>query len=332
MLSWAVPFYLLACLMALSLTDSASAEHSVTIGISSWIGNGPLLVATHFGLFKKYGVKVSLIHFNNSSDVLDAVASGNLDGATPSLDQVVLAASHGMPIKIVMPLDVSKGADAIIAKDDIANVSALSGHKIVYEYDSPSELLLAYALAKNGVNMHSIRGINTPAGYVPAALASGSVAVGVTWQPHVSQALALDGGKEFHVVFSSKNALGLISDTLVFNTTFINRNPKDILGVIQGYLAGLSYIEHNNSEAMNIIANGLGVTDETAKEDYSGVENIPLSKMPSFFKNDSSLWSYYSTGNIIFKILINDGILNKSHIPPIANIVDDKFVARLEQK
>ena len=46
-------------------------------------------------------------------------------------------------------------------------------------------------------------------------MVSGTVPVGVTYEPNVSQILAQGGGKKFHVVYSSHDAPGLIADVLV---------------------------------------------------------------------------------------------------------------------
>jgi NitT/TauT family transport system substrate-binding protein len=51
---------------------------------------------------------------------------------------------------------------------------------------------------------------------IPAAMASGSILVGVTYEPNVSQITALENGAKFHVVYSSKQAPGLITGVLVY--------------------------------------------------------------------------------------------------------------------
>ena len=64
----------------------------------------------------------------------------------------------------------------------------------------------------------------TPEG-IPGAMASGNLPVGVTYEPNVSQILSMGGGDKFKVVYSSKDAPGLITDVLVFDEAVIASPP-----------------------------------------------------------------------------------------------------------
>jgi len=88
---------------------------------------------------------------------------------------------------------------------------------------------------------------------VPAAMASGQLPIGVTYEPSLSQILGQGGGKKFKVVFSSKNAPGLIADVMVFDDKVIKAKPTEISGLIKAYLDGMAYMKAKPDDAAKII-------------------------------------------------------------------------------
>ena len=78
------------------------------------------------------------------------------------------------------------------------------------------------------------------------------------------------------MVYSSKDAPGLITDVMVFKTEYIKANPDVIKALIQGYLDGLDYMKKNPDKAAEIIGKFMGVTGAEVKEQLSGVYNPTL--------------------------------------------------------
>ena len=122
--------------------------------------------------------------------------------------------AKGWNLKVVMPIDYSAGADAIVATDSITSVAQLKGLKVAYAPLSPSDFLLGYALKQAGLTKSDVTSINVPADGVPGVMVGGSTKAGVTYDPSVTSIVQADNGKKFHVLFSSKPAPGLITDVL----------------------------------------------------------------------------------------------------------------------
>lgn len=197
----------LAAGAALSLVASGSfAATQLNVGTVVWIGYGPFYVAESLDLFKKYGLKVDLKVFSDPAMIPAALASGSLQGAMMTYDQVIGQVAKGLPQKVVMPIDYSYGGDAIVAAKSITKVSDFKGRKIGFSPLSPSDFLLSYALKINGMSDKDISPVNMNPEAVPAAMASGQMPVGVTYEPSVAQVIGQGGGQKFHVVYSSKEA------------------------------------------------------------------------------------------------------------------------------
>jgi NitT/TauT family transport system substrate-binding protein len=319
--------------LALSLVAAgaiAAGTTSMKIGTVVWIGYGPFYVADALDLFKKYNLKVSLQVFTDPALIPPALASGAIDGAMLTYDQVIGQVAAGKAQKVVMPIDYSNGGDAIVATKAITKVSEFKGKKIGFNPLSPSDFLLSYALKTNGLSDKDITAINMTPEAVPAAMASGQMPIGVTYEPSLSQIVGQDGGKKFHVVFSSKNAPGLIADVLVFDDKAIKAKPTEISGVIKAYLDGMAYMKAKPDEAAKIIGKAMGVTAAEVKDQLSGVYNIPLAEMPKAYLKGKETTSYYASGEIISQLLKAKGQITT--VPATEATIDAQFVNALAKK
>jgi NitT/TauT family transport system substrate-binding protein len=324
------PVAALALSLAAASSFAAGPPTTVKLGTVVWIGYGPFYVAEKLDLFKKYNLKVSLQVFTDPALIPPALASGAIDGAMLTYDQVIGQVAAGKAQKVVMPIDYSNGGDAIVADGSIAKVTDFKGKKIGFNPLSPSDFLLSYALKVNGLTDKDITPVSMTPEAVPAAMASGQMPIGVTYEPSLSQILGQGGGKKFKVVFSSKDAPGLIADVLVYEDKYIKAKPEAITGVIQAYLDGLAYMKSKPDEAAKIIGKFMGVTPKEVKEQLSGVYNIPLAEMPKAFVKSKETTSYFASGEIISGLLKAKGQITT--IPATETTIDPQFVNALAKK
>ena len=319
-----------AATMSLTALPSLAAPATMKIGTVVWIGYGPFYVADALDLYKKYNLKVSLQFFTDPALIPPAMVSGAIDGSMLTYDQVIGQVASGQAHKVVMPIDYSNGGDAIVTTKNITKVSEFKGQKIGFNPLSPSDFLLSYALKVNNLTDKDITAVNMTPEAVPAAMASGQLPIGVTYEPSLSQIVSQGGGKKFHVVFSSKNAPGLIADVLVFDDKVIKARPADINALIKGYLDGLAYMKAKPDEAAKIIGKAMGITAKEVKEQLTGAYNIPLAEMPKAFMKAKETTSYYASGEIIGGLLQAKGQIKT--IPPTEATMDAQFVNALTKK
>lgn len=317
----------LACLAGSVLSAATFAATPIKIGTVIWIGYGPFYVADQLDLFKKSGVKVTMQIFNDPALIPPAVTGGSVDGGMITYDQVISSVAKGSSMKVVMPIDYSNGGDAIVATKDITSVAQFKGQKIAYNPLSPSDFLLSYALQTNKLSESDIKPVNMPPEGVPAGLASGGVKIGVTYEPSVSEVVAMDGGKKFHVVFSSKDAPGLITDVLVFKSEYIKKNPAAVKALIQGYIDGLEYMKKSPAEAAKLIGKVMGISDKEVLEQLSGVYNLTPQEFPKVFARSTETTSLSGSGAVISKILKAKGEIKS--IPKTEDTMDGSIAATM---
>lgn len=315
--------------LALALGSPALAAPPTTMKLGSlvWIGYGPLYVAEAMDFYKKYNLKVSLQIFSDPALIPPAVSSGAVDGATLTFDQVVGQVGSGKKMKAVLPIDYSSGGDAIVTDMSIRSVADLKGKKVGFAPLSPSDFLLTYALNKNGMTEKDITPVNMTPEAVPAALASGQMKIGVTYEPSVSQVLSQGGGKKYKVLFSSKDAPGLLGDALVFDEKMIKSRPAEITGIVKAYLDGLAYMKARPDESARIIGKAMGISAAEVKDQLQGVYFFTPAEMAGVFTKSADTTSFYTSTQIIGKLLKDKGEIKQ--IPPAEANFDAQFVTAL---
>lgn len=318
--------FALGCLLAASALagGTASAMPTVSIGTVVWIGYAPLYVAEHIGAFEKHGVKVKFTNFSDNATMPAAVEGGSIDGATLTYDQVLPGAAKGWDLQVALPIDYSSGADAMVSTADITSVKQIRGMNVAYNALSPSAFLLAYALQKNGMSLKDVHSVNMDPGAVPAALIGGNVKVGVTYEPSVSSVVKADGGKRFHVLFSSRKAPGLITDVLVFKHSYIVKHKAEVKGMVEAYYDGLAYMKAHPKKAAVYIAESMGIKPDEVAGQLDGIHNPTPAQAVMNFKPSKAIDSFYTSGKVIGGILIANGTMHK--MPDLAKTLYPHFV------
>lgn len=312
-------------------SGNALAAGTAKIGTVIWIGYGPYYVADALDLYKKSGYKVTLQVFTDPALIPPAMESGSIDGGMVTYDQVIGQVAQGSTQRVVAPIDYSAGGDAIVSTVDIKKVTDFKGKKVGFNPLSPSDFLISYALKVNKLSEKDITPVNMTPEAIPAAMASGSLPIGVTYEPNVSQITALEGGKKFHVVYSTKDAPGLITDVLVFKKEVIKAKPDLVKALIQGYIDGLAYMKKNPDKAAEIIGKALGVSAAEVKEQLAGVYNLePAELMKVFDKNGKDTTSFYVSGAVIADILKAKGQI--ASLPRIDDTYDDSVLKSMKLK
>jgi NitT/TauT family transport system substrate-binding protein len=322
-----IPTVLATVLLA---AGGAHAAGSAKIGTVIWIGYGPYYVADALDLYKKSGYKVTLQMFSDPALIPPAIEGGSVDGGMLTYDQVIGQVAKGSTQRVVSPIDYSAGGDAIVSSVDIKKLSDFKGKKIGFNPLSPSDFLLSYALKVAKLTEKDITPVNMTPEAIPAAMASGSLPIGVTYEPNVSQITALEGGKKFHVVYSSKDAPGLITDVMVFKQEVIKGKPDLVKALIQGYIDGLDYMKKNPDKAADIIGKAIGVSGAEVKEQLSGVYNLEAKEMGKVFdKKGKDTTSFYVSGKLIGEILLAKGQITA--IPKIEDTYDDSILKSMKK-
>lgn len=298
-----------------------AAGTTVTFGLSSWIGFAPLFVASEKKFFGAYPLK--FVHMD--SGINAALISGAINAADISMNEAIADHVKGFPVKIVMPIDYSAGADAIVAGKAISSVADLRGKTIPLDTASYSELLLSYALHKAKLSLADVKQTDMPAADVPAALLGGHAEAGVTWAPNISMITA---HKTFHILYTSADAPGLITDNFAMKTGFLKTHPQAMPAIIKGFLEGSAYIKAHPAESYRIIGKTLGISPADAKAQYAQVINPTLPEMKYMMtgKGSYGIIPYKVNIGMVRDLMITQKQLDKSQTVAWSSLLDTTYV------
>lgn len=272
-------FLLLAAALALGLAAAPAAAGSIPatpeaggfkLGIEPWLGYGQWHVAAKKGLFEKQGLSdVEIVNFAQDKDINAALAGGELDAANIATHTAMGMIAAGLPVKIVMLLDFSLSADAVLAGPDVKTVADLKGRQVAYEEGTTSDILLNYALSSNGMSIADVTPVPMPASDAGSALIAGQVPVAVTYEPYISA--ARKEKPDLHLLFTAGENPGLVSDVLVVRDEVLKDKPGQVLAMLKAWDAALADYRANTTEDRAIIAEAVGSPPEDLVTAFDGV-------------------------------------------------------------
>jgi NitT/TauT family transport system substrate-binding protein len=274
----------LICTVAGTSVASEKSGKEITMGVQPWLGYGPWWIAAEKGFFTKHGVDVKVINFTWDADMGAAVSSGRLDVISAATNFLISLRNQNIDLKGFMVLDASYEADAILAPKTVTSIKDLKGKAIAYEKGATSDLLLNYALKKNDLKLADVKPVDMGAADAGLALIAGRVDIAVTYEPYISA--ALKHSDDHHVLYTSAEHPGLISDLAVSTGDFIQNNPEIIKSLILAWDDAVTYLREHPEEGGKIIADAVKSPMDEFKIALKGVKLYDLKGNAEILKGD----------------------------------------------
>lgn len=296
-------------------------EATVRLGFSAWPGWFPWQVAGEQELFAANGVDVELVYFENYTDSLNALATGNLDANSQTLNDTLAWVSGGGAQTIVLTNDNSTGNDQIIAREGITSVADLAGAQIGVEEGTVDHFLLLLALADAGLTEDDVDIIPLATDAAAAAFVAEQIDAVGAFAPFTTTALERPGST---VVASSADFPGAIPDHLVFDTGFVEDNPELVQAVVETWFDTLDWMADNPDQAVEIMAERAGVSVEDYLTYDAGTTLFTLAdNLAAFTPGDSPAHLDHMAGQIA-EFLVTTGLVDEQ--PPLDGLLDPQFV------
>ncbi|MDX2212673.1 MAG: ABC transporter substrate-binding protein [Oculatellaceae cyanobacterium bins.114] len=302
-------------------TAASPAGEPVTIGFSAWPGWIPWQVTQDKGIFEQNNVKVDLKWFDGYLDSINALAAGQLDGNSQTLNDTISSMSGGADLVIVLTNDNSTGNDQIIAAEGINSIEDLRGKKVAAEEGTVDHFLLLLGLEQAGMTQADIEFQPLETGAAAAAFAAGQLdAVGV-FAPFTTKALERPGSK---ALFTSKDFPGAISDHLVVSRQMVDDRPEEVQALVNSWFATLKYIDDNKDETLTIMAKRGGVTEDEYKDYETGTTIFDIQENLKAMEAGSDMTSLPYAADEISKFLVEAGLAQEA--PDLSKLFDDRFI------
>lgn len=287
-------------------SEAEPAREPLNIAWTVWPGEYPNLIAQEKGYFEKRGLSVNFTLYESQTSELADLQSGKIDGGVFSLtDSMAIIASDPEGARIIMAVDSSTGADAIVAVPGIATMADLQGKHVAANLGSQTEFFTRYALKTNGINLSNVSLVDMDPETVPGALGS-QVEAGHTWDPYLSEAIAAGN----HIIYSTKDAPGLLTDVFVFQKSIVDSRPEDVQAYVDAWFEALDFWQKNPNESMPILEKYTRLTpDEISTE---GIKLYTLEDNKQIFKPGNDTTSIYYTAQLNLDFLVTIGAVNNA--------------------
>jgi len=297
----------------------ANQLQKLNVTFNHWPGFYPVVLAHELGLLSKRGVAVDLVSFRDTETHLAEIAAGNFDGALMSIGSSVIITSENPDIRVIMAVDQSQGADAVVASAAITSVQALKNKSIGTMLGGFGELFVLSMLEQAGLTPDDVNLVYITGAEVPEQLQTGRIDAGHTWEPYVSRARASGA----HVVFNSKDTPGLIQDVVVFQRKTLAEQPEAVNAFVDAWFEAVEYWLADLDRGNNIIAAALGITPEECSLD--GVKLFDRNDNLQAFDIDSNPGTLRRAADRYAEFYVRSG--NISAKPDISRLFDPSFVA-----
>ena len=246
----------IALAVAIGFAVPATAQDVVNFGVQP--STQPILIAHGAGYLKeieeKHKIKIVLRSFSYGAPENQALAAGELQIASAGMGPAVLAAAR-LPATLVA-IDILDQTAILVPKDSkISSVSELKGAKIAYPGEGSQQYpLLIKALADAKLDVKDVQLFKTDGSQVATLLANKSVDAGITWDPHVSRALADGVGR---VLVNSAEIMPIknghyVGDGTYVRDDFMKAHPEIVQDLVSVQVKAIDLILKDPERAIDI--------------------------------------------------------------------------------
>ncbi|WP_456383521.1 ABC transporter substrate-binding protein [Persephonella sp.] len=287
------------------------------IGTNVWIGYEPLYLARELGYLDGY--PVHLVEYSSSSQVIRAYRNRIINGAALTLDETLLLKDYGFDPVVVLVMDISEGADAIVAREGIKSLKDLRGKKVGVENSALGAYVLSRALEKGGLSPDEITIIPLEVDEHYHWFKTGKIDAVVTFEPVKSKLLKL-GGK---VIFDSSQIPGEIVDVLVIERSYIEKHPEVVGRVVNSWFKALNYMKSFKKQSFMVISQREHIPVGDLLKAYRGIQ-IPDRHVNLLLLNHSQP-RLKAVAKKLLKIMREKKIISRENIS-IDDLFDSRFI------
>lgn len=256
---------LFASLLILLTSPAANALDEIKIASTGpGVSTLPLEIAARKGFFRDEGFEILAVTMR-ANIAVNALLSRSVDYATPSTS-VIKAAAAGLPVKLIAVL-LGRPDYFLTVKKDIRSFKELKGKRIaIGSFGAAADLALRTVAKQEGLDADRdlIRLQMGGAASRYAALTAGSVDATILTLPYNLQ--AEKAGYKDLLWFGERMELPLSG--LAARDETIQKNPKQVLGVVRAVARAMNFAATNREETIQMIADWLKVDREIAAKSY----------------------------------------------------------------
>lgn len=288
-------------------------KRTIKIGYLPITHAAPLYIEEELGKEGFEHIALELVKFGSWPDLMDALNTGRIDGASVLVELAMRAKEQGIDLKAVAL--GHKDGNVIVTTPDIERTEQLRGQNFAIPHKYSTHNILLYLMLKEaGMQYTDVNVIELPPAEMPAALAERRIAGYVVAEPFGAKSVAIDKGK---VLFQSEELwLDSVDCALVLRGNLIDQDREAAQELVNKYLEAGKKAELKDDEAKRILGKYMNVEDNVLDLSLQWIKYDEL-------KLDEASYELLRT------YLVEMGLSDNP--PTFAEFVDNSFIEKAMQ-
>ena len=293
-------------------------DTKVAIAISGWTGFAPLTLAKEAGLFKKYGLDVTIKKVPQKDRHL-VIASGDVQCAATTVETWVVWNANGVPTTQIFQLDKSYGADGMVVKPGITKITDLKGKTVAASAPGTAPYFtLAWMLKMNGMSIKDVKVVNLEPQAAANAMIAGTdgVDAAMTYEPYLG---AVRAKPEAGKIIATTLDYPMIMDTFGCTPKFLAENPKAAKALADGYFDAVAMTRAEPKKSFEIMGADVKQSGEAFEKSQAYLRWQDREANQKFFAGEHAQFSKEAAD-----LLLEVGIIKA--IPDLSKLADTRFL------
>lgn len=272
---------------------------SLVVATHPWIGYETLYLARDFNWLPE---TISLRDDQTLDESLAALQSGRADAACMTLDEMLRARAAGLPLAAALVLDVSAGADMVLARPGINKPADIAGKRIGFDRNALGALVFEKLLEVADLPADRVYQIDIPPARQLEAWRGNQIDAAISYEPMAS-ALLREGARN---LFDSRQMPDTIIDVLA-----VRADKPTILPLIKTlttkHFRALAYLRRYQQDAVFRISAREKLSPEEAERMLAGVIFPSLEANRGYLQEGSS--GLARAAKILSTLMVKRGLL-----------------------
>lgn len=246
-----------------------SQPEPLRVAVGMWAGTEPWIMAREAGDLDSRDIR--LVEINWTSAAMRAVGNRVVDAAVLSLDEVIRQVQQGYPLKVVLVMDISRGADLIIAKSQFDSVNDLKGGRIGYEPRTSGSWLLSKALENSNLKLADVQPVPLNPAEVEEIFGELNLDGVVLTEPWSQRMNAFNLNR----VYDSSRPGATVVRVLAVHPDALATDRESLLNLIKAHFKWLPELK-KGGPALQPVLRREGVSQEVFEDILTHVESVDL--------------------------------------------------------
>jgi NitT/TauT family transport system substrate-binding protein len=247
--------------------------------------------------------KATIYELPSSDITLESFRNRSADMATLTLDETLELMHGGVKLRVLMVLDGSNGADAVMVSPKIKKLSDLKGKRIAIENIPLGVYMLSRLLTAAKLTRADVHILPIPESKHEEMYRQGKADAFITFDPMKTKLAQLGA----HSIFDSSDIPNEIFDLMLVHEDVYLKRHKEVCDVAHQWFRTLVYMKQSPDETAAIISKRLDVSPQEYKEMLSGINTPDLQENLALIAGDRP--EILKAAKLLNDVMIKEGQL-----------------------